>query len=281
MEPTVVTFPSGATEATGTVLLSQEWHDRHGIVTDVTPFHPVDHIWPDQPADRGTLAGRPVVDCATGAVGPGGELLIGADIPVRRGEAGWTWVAVHLLEPGRALPQAGDEVDLRVDADYRRALSSAHTACHLAALALNEATAPLWRKDAPRLDSLGNPDLDGLAVAESRIGPWRSTDRYRLGKSIRKKGLDTEALLEGLEQTAERVTARLALWRATGAAVTIDTGGDPGVAARRTWNCALPDGAARYPCGGTHLSSLAELPEATRVEYSVSPEGFVAETILD
>ena len=34
--------------------------DLVAVLTDVTPFHPLDHTWPDQPADRGTIAGQPV-----------------------------------------------------------------------------------------------------------------------------------------------------------------------------------------------------------------------------
>ncbi|MFD0329581.1 hypothetical protein ACFQZC_18790 [Streptacidiphilus monticola] len=70
---------------------------------------------------------------------PEGELFLGTDIPVRRGEEGWAWLVVHVLaEP---VP-VGAEVELRVDAGKRGALSAAHTGCHLLALALNEALAP-------------------------------------------------------------------------------------------------------------------------------------------
>lgn len=248
--------------------------ERWAVITDVTPFHPLDHTWPDQPADQGTLAGVQVADCVTGAVSPDGELLLGADIPVRRGDPAWTWVVVHLLDD----EVGAGRVALQVDAAYRASLSAAHTACHLAALALNEAAAGLWRKDPPRRDSLGNPDLDGLAIVESRIEPWHSIDTYRLGKSIRKKGLDTEALLAGLPALADQVSARLASWIATGAAVHIDTGGDTGVAARRTWRCELPDGEVSYPCGGTHVASLADLPATTHVTYRATDDGFVADT---
>ena len=187
-------------------------------------------------------------------------------------------MVVHFLD-GPA-PEVGARVELRVDADYRRSLSAAHTACHLAALALNSATADLWRKDPPRTDSLGSPDLDALAISQSRIEPGRSTDTYRLGKSIRKKGLDTEALLAGLEGLAAQTTERLRQWRATGASVSIDTGGDPGIAARRTWTCDLPEGTATYPCGGTHLASLVDLPASVHVEYEPTHDGFVATTVV-
>ena len=177
------------------------------MLTDVTPFHPLDHAWPDQPADRGTLDGRPVVDCLTGAVGPDGVLLTGSDIQARRGDDGWAWVVVHVLEG--ELPAEGATVDLQVDGDFRAALSAGHTACHLAALALNAEVAArgLWRKDPARDDALGNPDLDQLAITESRIEPWGAYDRYRLGKSLRKKGFESAAFLEALPDLAMAVDA--------------------------------------------------------------------------
>jgi len=281
VEATVVLFPAGRTRASGRVLLARPAAGRWAVITDTTPFHPVDHTWPDQPADRGTLAGLPVEDCVTGAIGPDGELRLGPDIPARRGDPGWTWVVVHLLaDSGAALPATGQEVELAVDEDFRSGLSAAHTACHLAALALNEATADLWRKEPPRRDCFGHPDLDGMAIERSAITPYRSVDEYRLGKSIRKRGLDTDALLGGLDALAGVVSARLAGWIGSGAPVAIDTGGDSGVAARRTWTCALPEGLASYPCGGTHAASLAQLPATTHVVYRPSESGFTAETVV-
>ena len=42
------------------------------VITEMTPFHPVSHIWPDHPADKGTLTamgtGYEVMDCQVGAV---------------------------------------------------------------------------------------------------------------------------------------------------------------------------------------------------------------------
>lgn len=270
-------FPSAATTAEAHVLDVRRIGDRWAVITDVTPFHPLDHTWPDQPADTGTLAGAAVLDCVTGAVSPDGELLLGSAIPVGRGDPEWTWVVVHLTD---AQCTPGQRVSLAVDEPYRASLSAAHTACHLAALALNEVTAGLWRKDPPRLDSLGNPDLDGLAVVRSSIEPWHAIDSYRLGKSIRKKGLDTEALLGGLTEFADQVRRRVVGWIATGAAVSIDTAGDSGIAARRTWRCTLPQGEGRYPCGGTHVASLADLPASTRISYRATDDGFVADTLV-
>ena len=59
-----------------------------------------------------------------------------------------------------------------------------------------------------------------------------------------------------------RVDATLAEWIAAGGAVRIECDGEA-LADRRTWVCTLPQGDARIPCGGTHVTSLAELASAT------------------
>ncbi|MDA0638089.1 hypothetical protein OUY22_32165 [Nonomuraea sp. MCN248] len=40
--------------------------------------------------------------------------------------------------------------------------------------------------------------------------------------------------------------------------VRVDVPG-PGLTARRTWRCALPEGEASIPCGGTHVRRTGEL----------------------
>lgn len=37
------------------IQLVQNHNEVTYVVTDVTPFHPVSHIWPDHPADKGIL----------------------------------------------------------------------------------------------------------------------------------------------------------------------------------------------------------------------------------
>jgi alanyl-tRNA synthetase len=243
----------------------------NSVVVDETPFHPVDHTWPDQPGDQGTLGGRAVIDTLMAASSPAGELLLGASIPVRRGEEGWTWLVAHRLTEGVAPPSVGDDVELLVERERRRGLSAAHTACHLAALAMNRATAPLWRKEARR-DSLGAPDLDQIAMVSSVMDETGSTDTYRLGKSLRKKGFDAARFCDELEQVTERVSDQLGEWIAAGVEVSVDDGGDRRVSGVRRWTCALPEGQAVLPCGGTHLSSLDEL-SAIEVAYQLSDEG--------
>lgn len=277
---TVITYGAGSLAERARVLAVTPLDAGPGVIVDRTPFHPVDHSWPDQPADRGTVGGREVLDCLTGAVDPLGTLQVGEQITAHRGDGSWTWVVVHVLAPDSSPLPVAEVVDLVVDGDYRLSLSAAHTACHLAALALNDAARPLWRKPPGRLDGLGAPDLDALAITSSTIRPWRSTDVYRLGKSIRKKGLDRDGLLAGLPDLADHVTRRLREWVALGGPVSIDDGGDPTVAARRTWVCQLPEGLATFPCGGTHLHDITDLPASLSVAYHPIEDGFVAETLL-
>lgn len=285
---TLVTFPSGATEGASAVReLVPVPADAAGLpvgalglIADTTPFHPVDHTWPDQPGDSGTVlvdgAVYAVVDAVTGAIGPQGEFALGAEIPVRRGDESWTWHVVHVLESGpdpARLP--GANAHLRVDAERRRALSAAHTGCHLMALALNEALAGRWRRAPGKEDSFGRPDFDATAMDSSRMDEHASTDRYRIGKSLRKKGFDPEGLAEQLPELAAQVNARLAQWIAADSPVRVEVlGGEKSaqLTARREWVCDLPEGTASIFCGGTHLARLGEL-DALQTTLSLSEDG--------
>ncbi|MFJ7912667.1 metal-dependent hydrolase [Kitasatospora sp. NPDC096204] len=279
---THVSFPAGAVTGESPVLAVHPLADgRYAVVTEATPFHPLDHTWPDQPADLGTLTvdgtELAVVDCLTGAVGPeGGELLVGADIPVRRGDEEWSWLVLHVLDtdPGDIV---GRTAALAVDTDRRGALSASHSGCHLLALALNAALAPRWRKDPGRSDAFGHPDFDSLAMASSVMDTAASTDTYRLGKSLKKKGFTVDAteefpaLADALPALTEAVNARLAAWVAADAPVRIEVPG-PELTARRQWHCELPEGGAQIFCGGTHLHHLGELAEL-RTELRLSEDG--------
>lgn len=272
LSATRVTYPAGATSSTGTVAhVTDAGGGRFAVVLDVTAFHPVDTAWPDQPADRGTLrisdTVYDVVDAVVGATA-GEELLLGRDVPVRTGTEGWTFVVAHLVEG--AAPAVGQTAEVEVDADYRAALSAGHTACHLASLALDDALAEAWTKSVPT-DALGAPAFDALAIQESRIVADSSLDTYRIGKSLRRKGFDPAALGD-LAALAARVDARLGEWIAAGGAVRIETSGDA-LADRRTWVCELPGAEARIPCGGTHVSSLADLASATVAFQTREAEG--------
>lgn len=264
---TVVTYPDGDLASTGTVLHVEPLADgRSAVILDRTAFHPVDPVWPDQPADTGTLTAGdrsvPVVAAVVGAT-DGTAFHVG-DAPVRTGTDGWSFLVCHLVDDATGI-DTGATVEVTVDGETRRALSAGHTACHLAALALDEALAGLWTKEVP-LDGRGQPAFDQLAIASSRIFPDGSVDEYRIGKSLRKKGFAAAELPEALAAVTEAANALLAGWVAAGAdvAISIERDGD-GLGERRRWRAGLPDGVVEIPCGGTHLHSLAEVA-AIRVE---------------
>lgn len=267
MSGTVVDFPAGAVRGTGRVVQVLDLPGGVGVVTDRTPFHPVDPAWPDQPADTGMLNGSPVTDCLVGAVSDAG-IAVGEEIQARRGDAGFSWVVVHVVD-GPA-PNVGDEVDLQVDADRRQALSRAHTACHVVALALNAEVAGAWRKDVAT-DGAGNPDFDRIALTSSRMTQDEARDQYRLGKSLRKKGFDTAVLLDDADAVAARVNDRVRGWIEADGRVAIETEG-PTLTDLRFWCCDVPDGSYRIACGGTHVTSLRELGEV-RVAYEQPEPG--------
>lgn len=263
---TRVTYPQGALESASRVLHVEPREDgRSAVLLDVTAFHPVDSAWPDQGPDRGDLASGshswPVVDCVVGAT-DGSSLYLGGESPVRKGTEGWAFVVVHLVEG--AAPAEGDDVVVRVDDTYRAAVSAGHTGCHLASLALNRALAGRWKKEvAP--DALGAPNFDALAIETTVIGEFGSVDRYRLGKSLRRKGFSTEDF--DTAAAAAAVNATLAAWTETAAPIGIAADGQ-GLTDRRRWVCDLPGERAEIPCGGTHLTSLAGITVTVRLELA-------------
>ena len=268
---TIITFPSGSLVETARVVGVHPAQDGAVVVLDRTPFHPVDHTWPDQPGDRGTLrvdgVEAAVTEAVMAAVSDEGEVAVGADIRVKRGAEGWTWLIGHRIEAVPSLLAAGAEVEATVDAAHRAGLSRGHTACHLASLALDLAVADLWRKD-PGSDALGTPDFEGRANQTSFIHEDGAVDEYRLGKSLRKAGFDTEGFAASLTEREERINAQLAAWVASAAPSRIDVEGDT-IVDRRRWVCALPEGTASILCGGTHASSLAEFA-SIRVSLDLS-----------
>uniref|UniRef100_UPI0028D3B218 metal-dependent hydrolase n=1 Tax=uncultured Leifsonia sp. TaxID=340359 RepID=UPI0028D3B218 len=219
---TVVGYPDGDVVSTGTVVHVEPLPDgRAAVILDRTAFHPVDPVWPDQPADTGSIAvdgaNRPVVDAVVGATD--GTVLHVGDAPVRTGTEGWTFVVCHLVDDATGL-EPGTPVTVTVDADQRHALSAGHTACHLASLALNEALAGLWTKEVA-VDGRGNPNFDQLAITSSRILPFGSVDEYRIGKSLRKKGFAAAELAGRIAEVQAAANARLAAWVAAGAEVPV------------------------------------------------------------
>jgi len=264
VDDSLVRYPDGTTRCRAAVLAVTVSDDRTFVLTDQTPFHPIDPRWPDQGADRGALAfgdnSAPVIDCVIGAT-DGEQFFVGDAVPVRRGEPGWSFVVVHVLPAGPS-PREGDSVELAVDGEYRLQLSAGHTGCHVASLALNASLADRWRKTV-QSDGLGRPNFDQLAIVSSTIIPDGAIDTYRIGKSLRKKGFDVDGLGLALPDITAAANAVLAGWVGSAATVEVQVSG-PRLTDLREWVCALPDGTVRIPCGGTHVHSLSEV-EAIRI----------------
>lgn len=233
------------------------------VVTDVTPFHPVSHIWPDHPADKGTMTvnGKSfdVIDCQVGAVElASGELYVGQAIPVKRDTEGWAFVVVHVL-PFTDTFGAGDIALLEVDKEYQLSLSRGHSAGHIAYLALNKVLAQsYWRKDADRKDPHGNYDFNSYAQETSFVTPDKCLDTYRLGKTLRKRGLNSADMLSDLKSIEQQVNVLLGDWLKRDVAITVDCHGEH-LTDSRYWLCDLGEGEiAVIPCGGTHASHLSD-----------------------
>lgn len=273
MSATLVTYPSGSCREEATVLdvladPRSGGADRVLVMTDVTPFHPLDPLWPDQPADHGELRADgqsyTVPDVITIAQRDDGLVMADDAIDARRDEPGVCFRVAHVL-PTTALAQVrrGSRVTLTVDVVRRRRLSAAHTACHLLAYALNQETHQLWKKPAQQ-DSRHHHDFDAASCVHTRHDTGGSLDKYRLGKSLRKRGFDSVTFIAGLPFIIERVNQRLAAWITSDAAIRIECAG-PRLTDHRRWFCELPEATAHMPCGGTHVNRLSEIQAMTAI----------------
>ncbi|WP_281645165.1 hypothetical protein [Parendozoicomonas sp. Alg238-R29] len=247
------------------------------VIVEETPFHPLDYAWPDQPADRGNLIFNdqifPVVDCLTGAINQNSnQLFIDKGIPVRKGEEGWDFVVVHILEktPETDALQHESTITLSIDEKYQHQLSIGHTACHFSAMALNKILIPLWRKNPGKRDVLNSPDFDQMAIVSSKIQPGGSRDHYRLGKTIRKKGLQSAELMEHIAELLKKAESQANSWLRLEAEIQVRCDG-PSLTDRRYWQCNLGEhGDVAIPCGGTHASNMKELG---KVSITYEPAG--------
>lgn len=278
MEHTRVSFVLGHHQEQASVVCCQRGETTL-LVTDFTPFHPQSHLWPDQPGDVGHArweGGEAAIGpCRMGAISPDGELFVDAEIPVKRGAEGWRFVVVHPLAGDHSLP-IGSRIELQVDSAARHAMSLGHSGCHLAALALNRTLTPYWSKEVSERDALGQPDFDRLAIQSSRVEPCGSREQYRIGKSLRKKGINSEGLLADLPLIEEKVNQQLTDWIAAGGEIRRSRAGEA-IIDSRYWHCTLEGQEVTIPCGGTHVASLAELGEV-RVTLNPSEEGFTLHT---
>lgn len=277
---TVVTFAGGSLGETARVVFAAEVAGEHLAVTVRSPFHPQSLSWPDQPGDRGWLIladGRraAVLDSREALLNRATGILATGDAAraLKRGDPDIAAVVLHVLDAAVA---PGEVVTLEVDGPFRHALSLQHTGVHLAALALNQCAAPFWTKTSDDSDSLGAPNLDKAAVTQSQIGAGASTDGYRLGKSLRKKGFDAAAFLSDLPGRAAVINETLRQMLTTPAPVVLTPGEGP-LGDRRLWSTRLNGVEVSMPCGGTHVARLSDL---AAVEVSLAPteDGFVMVT---
>ncbi|WOH63872.1 hypothetical protein [Bradyrhizobium sp. BWA-3-5] len=264
MQPTIVTYPGGSiSELARVTNLYDGENGVQVVVTDVTPFHPLDPWWPDQPSDRGIInvIGQAwVIDGAVlvGTKQDRSEIRIGDPKGVKRSDPSWSWSVGHVVfgsPTGKELINA--KCRLEVDPEYRRAIAVGHTACHIAALALNERLETYWTKSIVK-DSFGRNDFDRAAIVFSRIEEFGSIDRYRIGKGVRKAGFssdrfwsDCDTLASEIEVGSNQILNEIA---------SIDVAPDhTPFHARRNWVAVHKNARLQIPCGGVHVRNPREI----------------------
>lgn len=277
---TKITFPGSSEKEISKILLAAEVPSESNkifIITEVTPFHPLDYNWPDQPADRGFFEIDdkilPVENCLTAALNPQtNELLLDQEIKarkIRKDDANWFFLVAHIFDKSKShlaiADMIGMSVKLEVDHNYRLGISKSHTASHLAALALNLVTSRFWKKPPSKFDSLGNADFDKEAIMDAKISPESSIDKYHCGKSLRKKGFDSLVFFNETEfkQVESDINKQLLEWcgNPNGLKIIV-TPKEAYLHEKREWTCFLPNNkSALIPCGGTHVERI--LPTET------------------
>ncbi|MEL0609532.1 alanyl-tRNA editing protein [Vibrio echinoideorum] len=263
--PTITQFCHQTWQLNAKVMYVENDTTKTYLITDTTPFHPVSHIWPDHPADQGFVnvgdVQYPVEDCLVGAIEQStGKLHIAADIPVKRDTEGWAFVVVHQLPVLVSMINVNDEVLLSVDKEYQASLSRGHSAGHIAFLALNKVLAEsYWRKDADRKDPLGSYDFNSYAQVTSFVTPDLCTDKYRLGKTLKKRGLNVADMLTNLDGIEADINQMIKGWFADSTPVAMRLEGEA-LTDSRYWEWQLDsDTLVSIPCGGTHIDNTSEL----------------------
>ena len=263
---TITQFCHQTWQLEANIQLVQQEQNITYLVTDKTPFHPVSHIWPDHPADRGTITVNnqeySVVNCLVGAVELAtNTLYVDKSIPVKRDQPGWVFVVVHCVDIQSNQLIIGESLLLSVDKTYQQALSRGHSAGHLAFLALNKVLTQqgYWRKDADRKDPLGHYDFNSYAQETSFVSEDKCMDTYRLGKTLRKHGLNSAEVLQHLIEIENEINQQLKSWLTSGHEISMRCQGEH-LTDSRYWRCHLAEGElVEIPCGGTHIDTLKEL----------------------
>lgn len=259
---TIVTFPSGSERENAIVTKITEYQDNVVVVTDQTPFHPIDPWWPDQPSDRGWLIIEGRSMRVTGAIlvginSPSGEIRLGDISSIKRSDASWKWCVGHIVRlEGVDLP-VGTGCELVVDSPFRAAIAVGHSACHVAALALNAALNKFWRKEAAR-DSWGNVDFDQMAIQRSTIESYGSVDQYRIGRAVRKSGFKADEFWKEFDEIPREIIRLANDIAQSGSKITVEPD-HVTFAARRTWSIQYRGAQLSIPCGGVHPRSLGEI----------------------
>lgn len=268
---TLITFQHGMVEGASSLIgVSRLSDNKVALLLKETPFHPVNQRWPDQPGDQGVIrfpalkASAKVITSKTLAIHRE-TFEVNEVLSFSRKEADQWFYAVGHIVKQTDLPQDLEEglsVTTHVDANYRGSLSLHHSASHLAALALNQATAKFWVKQADQRDSLGMINTDQLAIEKSSIFSDRSEETYRFGRSIQKKGFQVAEMFQQIHVIAEVMNGLISSWIRASADMEIDAQ-DGRLSSKRIWKCTLPQGKAAIPCGGTHLSGTHQFRNIT------------------
>lgn len=263
-QATIVTYPGGSLSESA--IITGVYNTDEGkrvVVTDVTPFHPLDPWWPDQPSDRGKIRKDSRVATVEGAVLVGvsqatSEIRIANTKGIKRSDESWVWSVGHVLGASDLVNfPLGDTCQLEVDPEYRHAISVGHTGCHIAALALNNVLEKYWSKAVAK-DSFGNNNFDQEAITLSRIEEYKSIDHYRLGKSLRKAGFATEPFWRDFEALKTEIT-RNANEILRGINTVVVSPNRTPFHARRSWIAAHRERQLEIPCGGVHVTDPREV----------------------
>ncbi len=282
-QPTIVTYPGGSICEMARVTGVYDGENGTGVVvTDVTPFHPLDAWWPDQPSDRGiiTVMDRSwAIDRAVlvGTKQGSSEIRIGDTKGVKRSDNSWSWSVGHVILGAPAVNELiNAECRLEVDPDYRRAIAAGHTGCHIAAFALNETLERYWTKPISK-DSFGKDDFDKEAIVSSRIEEFASVDRYRIGKAVRRAGFSSDRFWSefgGLATEIEFICNRI-LNDISSIHVVPD---HTSFHARRSWVAIHKKARLQIPCGGVHVRNPREI---ANMKIGISRQDEQSEFIME
>ncbi|MEW6685791.1 MAG: hypothetical protein AB1393_06240 [Candidatus Edwardsbacteria bacterium] len=272
-------------EDSGKVIIVYRDETRYLLVTDKSPFHPLDYFWKDQPGDRGLIKTEDVTlkisDTVTWPIQKQSQTLsYSPNLNIKRSDPNYILLTAHVIETitkgGDIFPLEeifslgliGKNVRMEVDKEYRDSLSRPHSASHLMSLALNKVLDPLWRKDYSR-DSLGNRNFDSAAISRSTISPNVSTDTYRLGDSLRKKGFSSDVLLANIEEYSKKIEETIAEWCKLKDVEVIMNGKGDFLGSYWTWNTIVDGKNVSIPCGGTHVGRIGEIvPISIEMKYN-------------